>query len=152
MKRLAALSSLMLLAVSAPASELTFDFKSPAFSGVGYSSHVLTIAQLEENRKRQNRDDARAEEERVEREKRNSNVYKFQNNLESRIYAQLSRQIAEQLFGESFAGEDAEGIVETPFGDVIQWKRNDDVITITIFDSNGDVLAEFSVPIGSFAF
>ena len=36
---------------SAMASDLTFDFKSPAFSGIGYSSHVLTIEQLEANRK-----------------------------------------------------------------------------------------------------
>ena len=32
------------------ASELTHDFKNPAFSGNGYSSHVLSINQLEVQR------------------------------------------------------------------------------------------------------
>ena len=41
-------------ATTASASDLTFQFNSPAFSGIGYSSHVLTIEQLEANRKQKN--------------------------------------------------------------------------------------------------
>ena len=141
----------MFIAV-ASASELVHEFKSPAFSGIGYSSHVLTIEQLEANRRQKNRDDARAELDRVERELKNTNAYKFQNNLESRIYAQLSRQIADQLFGESAGSQDAEGQAETPFGDTIVWQRVGDVITIIVLDSNKNELANFSVPVGSFAF
>lgn len=140
------------LAGAIHASELTHEFKSPAFSGIGYSTHVLTIEQLETNRVRQHRDDARAELDRLERERKSTNAYKFQNNLESRIYAQLSRQIADQLFGEDAGAQDAEGTVETPFGDTITWKREDDLITVIVRDSNGDVLSEFSVPVGGFAF
>ena len=33
------------------ASELEFGFKNPAFSGDGYSSHVLSVDQLQEQRK-----------------------------------------------------------------------------------------------------
>ena len=33
------------------ASEMTHEFKNPAFSGNGYSSHVLSINQLEVQRK-----------------------------------------------------------------------------------------------------
>ena len=33
-------------------SDLTFGFSNPSFSGEGYSSHVLSIAQLQYNRKR----------------------------------------------------------------------------------------------------
>lgn len=147
------LSTILILgAVSASASELVHEFKSPAFSGIGYSSHVLTIEQLETNRKRQNRDDAQAERDRIERELRNTNAYKFQNNLESRIYAQLSRQIADEIFGGIAGNSDAEGIVETPFGDTITWRRENDNITIIVTDSNGDMLSNFTVPIGSFAF
>jgi len=29
------------------ATELTFNYNSPSFSGIGYSSHVLTLNQLE---------------------------------------------------------------------------------------------------------
>lgn len=133
------------------ASELVFEFKSPAFSGQGYSSHVLTIEQIESNRRRQNKEDERAELEREQRELRNTNAYKFQNNLESRIYAQLSRQIADQLFGGDIA-EDDSGTVDTPFGDTIAWSRIDNNINVVVRDSNGDVLADFTVPVGSFAF
>jgi hypothetical protein len=40
---------LFMTATTAGANELTFGFKSPAFNGIGYSSHVLTIEQLETN-------------------------------------------------------------------------------------------------------
>ena len=39
------------------ASELTHDFKNPAFSGNGYSSHVLSINQLEVQREQKVFDD-----------------------------------------------------------------------------------------------
>ena len=42
---------IFITATNASASELTFGFNSPAFNGVGYSSHVLTIEQLEANRR-----------------------------------------------------------------------------------------------------
>jgi hypothetical protein len=151
-KILPALAVSLLLATTAHSSELVYEFKSPAFSGIGYSNHVLTIEQLESNRKRQNSDDARAELERLDREQKNTNAYKFQNNLESRIYAQLSRQIAEQLFGESAGSQDASGVAETPFGDTVVWSRIDNNISVIVRDSNGDELANFSVPVGSFAF
>jgi hypothetical protein len=145
-------ATVSMLGINATASELVHEFKSPAFSGIGYSSHVLTIEQLETNRRQKNREDARAELDRAEREYKNTNAYKFQNNLESRIYAQLSRQIADQLFGESSGSQDANGIAETPFGDTITWSRVDNNITVIVRDSNGDELANFSVPVGSFAF
>lgn len=135
------------------ASELVHEFSSPAFSGNGYSTHVLTIHQLEQNRKDQLKDDAQAELDRAERERKSTNLYKFQNNLESRIYAQLSKQIADSLFGEG--GDVAEGewaVSETPFGDTIKWKREDGVIFVEIYDSNGDLASEFQTPVGDFAF
>ena len=86
---------LFITATTAAASDLTFDFKSPAFNGVGYSSHVLTIEQLEANRKQKLKDDAKADADEAERDYKSTNAYKFKNNLESRIYATLSKQIAE---------------------------------------------------------
>jgi hypothetical protein len=151
MKKTLIIVSLCLVS-TASASELVHEFKSPAFSGIGYSSHVLTIEQLEANRRRQLKDDAQAELDRLDRERKNTNAYKFQNNLESRIYAQLSRQIADQIFSGVAGSQDAEGTSETPFGDTITWKREGDVITVIVKDSNGDELANFSVPVGSFAF
>jgi outer membrane murein-binding lipoprotein Lpp len=141
------------LATTVYAGELTHQFNSPAFSGNGYSTHVLTIHQLEQNRKDKLKEDAQAAEDRAERERKSTNLYKFQNNLESRIYAQLSKNIADSLFGEGgdiVDGEWAES--ETPFGDTIKWKRENGVIYVEVYDSNGDLASQFETPVGDFAF
>jgi len=139
---------------SAMASDLTFDFKSPAFSGIGYSSHILTIEQLEANRKQKIKEDKQAEADKAERDLKSTNAYKFKNNLESRIYATLSKQIADNMFGEGATIEDGTWYEsETPFGDVVKWMRGiDNRIYVVITDSNGDIVAEFDVPVGEFAF
>ena len=142
-----------LLATAVYAGELTHNFKNPSFSGQGYSTHVLTIHQLEQQRKDKNKEDAQAAIDKAEREEKSTNMYKFKNNLESRIYAQLSKNIADSLFGEGgdiVDGEWAES--ETPFGDTIKWKRENGVIYVEIYDSNGDLASEFETPVGDFAF
>ena len=141
------------LATSAHSSELIFSFNSPAFSGNGWSTHVLTIEQLEQQRKDKIAAEEQAALDKAERDFRNTNAYKFQNNLESRIYAQLSRQIADNMFGEGATVVDGEWYTsQTPFGDTVSWKRENDRIYVTVADSNGDTVAEFDVPVGEFAF
>ena len=151
MKRLIVIASLVATPVQA---ELVFNFNSPAFNGNGYSTHVLTIHQLEQQRRDKIRADEQALIDRAERDARNTNAYKFQNNLESRIYAQLSRQIADALFGEggtTVIGEWAEAT--TPFGDNIRWKRDiDDRIYVEVYNSSGELTSSFDVPTGEFAF
>jgi len=145
--------ALLLVPAYSHANELVHQFHSPAFSGQGYSSHVLTIHQLEQQRKDKNEEDAQAAIDKAEREAKSTNMYKFKNNLESRIYAQLSKNIADSLFGEGgdiIDGEWAES--ETPFGDTIKWKRESGVIYVEIYDSNGDLASEFETPVGDFAF
>lgn len=151
MKKLIVIASLVATPVQA---ELVFNFNSPAFNGNGYSTHVLTIHQLEQQRRDKIRADEQALVDRAERDARNTNAYKFQNNLESRIYAQLSRQIADALFGEggtTVIGEWAEAT--TPFGDNIRWKRDiDDRIYVEVYNSSGELTSRFDVPTGEFAF
>ena len=145
---------LFITATMASPSDLTFQFNSPAFSGIGYSSHVLTIEQLEANRKKEIKDEKQAAIDKSERDLKSTNAYKFKNNLESRIYATLSKQIADNMFGEGATIEDDTWYEsETPFGDNVKWKRgSDDRIYVIITDSNGDIVAEFDVPVGEFAF
>lgn len=151
--RIISIAAALLLSTSVSAGELVFQFNSPAFSGNGYSSHVLTIEQLERQRREKIIADEKAALEKEERDLRNTNSYKFQNNLESRIYAQLSRRIADNLFGEGSTVIEGEWYTaETPFGDAISWKRDDDRIYVTVYNSNGDLVSEFDVPIGEFAF
>jgi hypothetical protein len=142
----------LFMASTAYADNLSFKYKSPAFNGNGYSAHVLTVEQLEANRRSDNDKKAKALQDEADRDMRSTNTWKFQNNLESRIYSQLSKQISDSLFGEGATADDAEGEVTTPFGDTVAWSRINDVISVTVSDSNGDVLSTFSVPVGDFAF
>jgi len=68
------------------ASEMTHEFKNPAFSRNGYSSHVLSINQLEVQRKQGVIDDLKSAAAAAERAEKNKTVNKFIANVESRIY------------------------------------------------------------------
>ena len=81
-------------------SPLVFQFHSPSFSGVGQSSHYLTIENLEKSRKQALIDKAEAEERRLENELRNSAIEVFRRNLESMFYTSLAGQIIDNIFGE----------------------------------------------------
>jgi hypothetical protein len=128
------------------ATELQFGFKSPAFNGVGYSSHVLTIENLEQTRKQKLFDDRKALAAQAAADAKNTNLQKFLNNLESRIYATISQNIAAELFkaGGATSGEFDLG------GNHLQWVSDGSNITLTITDPGGSV-TEVIVPYGSLA-
>ena len=75
-----------------------FQFKSPSFTGVGYSSHVLTIENQEFSRRAQVAKDIQAAIDKARSDAQNTNIQKFLNNLESRIYAQISQNLATAMF------------------------------------------------------
>ena len=81
------------------------------------------------------------------REKDNTTLARFIRNLESRIYAQLSRQMVEQLFGET---PQKEGKL-TLEGNTIEYVVEEEIITLTITDETGSTTT-ISVPIGNFTF
>ena len=81
-------------------SPLVFQFHSPAFSGVGQSSHYLTIENLEKSRRQALIDKAEAEERRLDNELRNTAIEVFRRNLESMFYTSLAGQIIDNVFGE----------------------------------------------------
>lgn len=78
--------------------DLIHQFKNPSFSGSGYSQHVLSLEQLEFNRRTDIQDEIKAEQSRIERELENSTLNKFIRNVESRIYATLSKQMVDNMF------------------------------------------------------
>jgi hypothetical protein len=129
------------------ATELVHSFQSPAFiPGNGYSTHVLTIEQLEANRRKAIRDAEKAAADQAARDAKNTNLAKFLVNVESRIYAQLSKQLADAMFS------DGANSGEMDFqGTNINWVKSATDVTLTITDVAGGV-TEVTVPIGSFAF
>lgn len=129
------------------ATELRHEFNSPAFSGDGWSQHVLTVEQLEHQRKQKIKDDQKAEEEKAAREAKQTNLAKFLVNVESRIYAQLSKQLADAMFAEGGADSG-----ELNFqGTNISWFKTGTDVTLTIIEDSGN-RTEIVVPIASFAF
>jgi len=137
---------LCVVAMPLYATELQFNFKSPAFSGVGFSSHVLTIENLEQTRRQKIMDDKVAAASKAASDAKNTNLAKFINNLESRVYATLSQKIAEQLFTDNGA---TSGMFDIATNHV-QWSSDGSQITLRITDAAGSV-TEVVVPYGSLA-
>ena len=149
MKILSTIFIVLVLGVSgfADADEMVHKFKSPSFSGIGTSAHYLTIENQEHMRKMTIKEEIKALQEQIERDAENTTLARFIRNLESRIYAQLSRQLVENLFGETPSDS---GILELE-GNTIEYEVVDGVITLRITDSDGNTTV-ISLPIGDFTF
>ena len=129
------------------ADEMVHKFKSPSFSGIGTSAHYLTIENQQFNRKMTIKQELKALQDEIERDKENTTLARFIRNLESRIYAQLSRQLVENLFGETPSDS---GVLSLE-GNTIEYNVVDGIITLNITDSDGNTTT-ISLPIGSFTF
>jgi len=133
---------------TAIASDMTFAFKNPQFSGDGFSSHVLTI-ENEEYTRRQAREAAKkAAADAAAASANNTNLSKFLNNLESRIYAQLSLQLSNAMFSDG----STTGTMQFE-GSTISWIKDStaQTIALTVIDATGN-RTDITVPIGSFKF
>ena len=140
--------SLVAMTSSLQADEIKFGFKNPSFSGVGTSSHYLTIDSQEMSRKEAIAAEIKALKEAAEREEANSTLARFIKNFESRVYAQLSRQLVDQLFGENPAEE---GTFQL-FDNLITWTSDGISITMTIFNETTGETTTITIPIGDFGF
>ena len=129
------------------ADEMVHKFKNPSFSGIGTSAHYLTIENQEFTRKMTIKEELKALQEQIERDKENTTLARFIRNLESRIYAQLSRQLVENLFGET---PSTEGTL-TLEGNTIEYSIDNGIITLKITDADGNI-TEIQLPIGDFSF
>lgn len=126
------------------ASEMVFKFNNPSFSGEGWSSHVLTLENQEYTRKMKLYEEKKAAEAKAAADAKNTNLAKFLNNLESRIYATISQKIAEQLFSD-------QGLTTGNFsvaGSNIFWESTTNGIRLVITDAGG-LVTDITVPLGS---
>ena len=149
------------LSTSAIASSLTFDFSNPAFSGVGYSSHVLSIEQLQYNRKESVKDDLISATAKAARDANNTTLAKFVTNVESRIFANLSKQMVDNMFGTNCTEDTDTTAVECPLsgtatlpdGSTVYWAKDEtaETITLTVTDASGTI-TQLVVPVGDFKF
>lgn len=135
--------------------DITFKFKNPSFSGVGTSAHFLTIENQEKSRRDKIKEDVQSALDKAEREANNTTQAKFLRNLESRIYAQIAKQLVDNMFGNedaaTFGTFDIEGnsiTYETIIGGGVD---GTDVIRITVTSEDGTTTI-LDVPIGAGSF
>ena len=159
--KVAILLLLATIGLEGQAATLDFSFSNPSFNGVGYSSHVLSIEQLQYQREQGVKDDATAAEKAAARAAANTTLSKFVTNVESRIFANLSKQMVDNMFGTNCA-EDAEteelecplsGTATLPDGSTVSWVKDEtaETITLTVTDATGTVTT-LIVPVGDFKF
>lgn len=141
------ISFILLMCLSVTADEMVHKFKSPSFSGIGTSSHYLTIENQEYTRKMTIKEEIKALQDQLKRDAENTTLARFIRNLESRIYAQISRQIVENMFGET---QSTEGTFELE-GNTISYTIEDGMITLTIIASDGSETI-IQLPLGDFSF
>ena len=151
----------MLMSLSAQTDELVQTFKSPSFSGIGLSAHYLTIDSQEVARKEAIAEKIESDLRALEREADNTTIARFLRNLESRIFAQISKQLVDNMFDEDNM-ENAFGsfVLE---GNIVSYVKTtcsegmescvagEDIIVLTIVDSEGSETI-ITLPLGTGGF
>ena len=129
------------------ASEITFDFDSPSFSGEGKSSHYLTIENIEKTRKDAIKAANKAAKEKAEQDAKNTAVAKFKANLESRFYTALAKQITTNVFGADGLQQDSGTFTSPVGGEVVTWTTPASTgnVVITVTETDGTVTT-FTMP------
>jgi hypothetical protein len=121
----------------------------------------LSIEQLQYQREQGVADDKTSAEKAAERAAKNTTLSKFVTNVESRIFANLSKQMVDNMFGtnctEDTATEELEcplsGTATLPDGSTVSWIKDEtaETITLTIIDASGGI-TQLIVPVGDFKF
>ena len=153
MQKIAAIIISISFALSVSADEIVHKFKSPSFSGIGQSSHYLTIENQEKSRRDKIAQDIRDQIAKAEREAQNTTLAKFLRNVESRIYAQIAKQLVENMFSN---GEAASYGMFTIEGNTVTYEKlvgedGAEFIRLTIVSSDGTTTT-LDIPVGTGSF
>lgn len=130
--------------------DLVHRFNNPAFGGQGYSSHVMAIEQLQKNRVDEKQKEAERIAAALERGEDNSVLAKFTRNLESRIYATLSKQLVDSMFASCGADTDIPVCPTSGSTDIegaeIKWSKDAVTGGITLIVDGPDGYTEITIP------
>ena len=137
-------------ASSVKADEIKHQFKNPSFSGIGTGAHYLTIENQEFSRKKAIEDALELARKLAEREADNTTLAKFIRNLESRIYAQMAKQLVESMFSNDNPVRFGSFVLEgsTVTYEVITNEDGTEFIRMTIVDQEGSSTV-IEIPIGT---
>jgi len=134
-----------LTALAAPLPDYTF--KSPAFNGNGYGTYVTTIENEEYSRKQAILQSLQAAAQQAQANASNTPINQFLTNLESRVYAQISQNLATAMFA---PGAAQSGSINFQ-GNTIFWQNQGSSIQLQVTDNIGNV-TNINVPLGQFTF
>jgi hypothetical protein len=128
------------------ASEMTFKFGSPSFSGNGKSSHYLTIENIEKTRKDAIKAQAKADADKLISDAKNTPIAKFKANIESRFYTALAKQITDNVFGADGLQQDS-GTFTGTNGETVAWTTPGGTgnVVVTVTEADGTVTT-FTMP------
>jgi hypothetical protein len=150
----------LILSVTLAQAELVHQFKNPAFSGIGFSSHVLTIDSIEKSRRDAIEADKKSAIAKAEAELLNTPLNRFMSLFQSQVYAQLATQLSSNLFQNKCSAADGSSIpgCVNPTtgnfvldGNTVTWVKSVDKVTLTVVDAKG-TRTTVVVPIASFSF
>ena len=129
------------------ASELTFKFDGPSFSGEGKSSHYLTVENIEKTRKDAVKAAEKAAADKVKEDAKNTAIAKFKANLESRFYTALAKQITTNVFGADGLQQDTGSFTSPIGGELVEWTTPSLTgnVVVTITETDGTVTT-FTMP------
>ena len=124
-----------------------YQFKSPSFNGQGYGTYVLTIENEEFTRKQAIEQALQAAQDKAAADAKNTPINQFLVNLESRILAQVSQNLATAMFA---PGAATSGTMSFQ-GNTIFWQNLGSTIRLQVTDNLGNVTT-IDVPLGQFTF
>ena len=129
------------------ASEIVHEFGSPSFSGVGKSSHYLTIENIEKTRKDAIKAAEKAAADKVIADAKNTAIAKFKANLESRFYTALAKQITTNIFGADGLQQDTGSFTSPIGGELVEWTTPAGTgnVVVTVTETEGTVTT-FTMP------
>ena len=147
MRKLIIILSITVGATAQAAPLPDYTFKSPSFNGQGYGTYVLTIENEEFTRKQAIEQALQAAQDKAAADAKNTPINQFLVNLESRILAQVSQNLATAMFA---PGAATSGTMSFQ-GNTIFWQNLGSVIRLQVTDNLGNVTT-IDVPLGQFTF
>jgi hypothetical protein len=162
--RIVSIITALIISSAATAAEMQYNFSSPTFNGNGYGTYALTIKQLQDQAVSNNRATAAALQQQAIALAANSPQAQFVANLQSRIFAQLAKQLTDSLFGTSGAPSCTAatagaicGSIPDLAGNSVTWKigagSDQGMIIINIANlTDPSQTTTMKIPSGTFAF
>ena len=135
--------AISLRAVAAPIAD--YQFKSPSLNGAGYGAFQMALENQQYQRAQAIEQALQAAAQQAKTDAANTPINQFLTNLESRIYAQISQNLATAMFA---GGNSSSGQIQFE-GNTIYYNNTGTSIQLNVTDTVGN-LTKINIPLGQF--